>query len=142
MKFVSIIITNFNREKFIDRAVRSCLDQSTSRDIVIEIIVVDDASTDDSLKLLSMFNNSIKLIKHKKNLGVAAASNTGIRASKGDYIIRLDSDDFMSKYSIQILSQILIENNEYGFVYSDHYRVDEKGFKEEKKILNNNEKFF
>ena len=139
---VSIIITNFNRCKFLDRAIRSCFDQSISREIETEVIVVDDGSTDDSLKVLSMFDNNIKLIKHKKNLGVAAASNTGVNSSKGDFLLRLDSDDFLSKYSIQILSQILIENEEYGFVYSDHYRVDEKGFKEQKKKLTSNEDLF
>ena len=141
-KIVSIIITNFNRCKFLDRAIRSCFDQSISRDIETEVIVVDDGSTDDSLKMLSTFKDNIKVIKHEKNLGVAAASNTGINFCKGDFIIRLDSDDFFSKYSIQILSQILIENEEYGFVYSDHYRVDEKGFKEQKIKLASNEDLF
>ncbi len=142
MTLVSIIITNYNRKDYLDRAIRSCLEQSTSRDIDIEVIVVDDASTDNSLRKLEMFKNSIKLIKHKKNLGVAVASNSGIKSSKGDFIIRLDADDFMNKYSIQILTQILIENQEYGFAYSDHYRVDEKGFKEKKTTLDDDEKLF
>ena len=141
-KIVSIIIANYNRCKFLDRAIRSCFDQSNSRDIEIEVVVVDDGSTDDSLKLLATFEDSIKLIKHENNLGVAAASNTGIKACKGDFVMRLDSDDFLSKYSIQILAEILISNNEYAFVYSDHFRVDEKGFKVEKKKIITNEDLF
>jgi len=141
-KIVSIIITNFNRCKFLDRAIRSCFDQSISREIETEVIVVDDGSTDDSVKMLTRFKDGIKVINHKKNLGVAAASNTGVNSCKGDFILRLDSDDFLSKYCIQTLSQILIENEEYGFAYSDHYRVDEKGFKEHKKKLASNEDLF
>ena len=141
-KTVSIIITNYNRCKFLDRAIRSCFDQSNSRNIDIEVLVVDDGSTDDSLKLLATFEDNIKVIKHEKNLGVAAASNSGIKSCTGDFLLRLDSDDFLSKYSIQILSEILIQNNQYGFVYSDHYRVDEKGFKIEKKKILNNEDLF
>tara|TARA_X000000950_G_C13913662_1_gene659972 strand:+ start:38 stop:697 length:660 start_codon:yes stop_codon:yes gene_type:complete len=142
MKTVSIIITNYNRDKFIDRAIRSCLDQSHSRDVNIEIIVVDDASTDSSLKLLSMFKKSIRLIKHKKNKGVAAASNSGIKKCKGDFILRLDADDFLNKYSIQTFSSILLENPQISFVYSDHFRVDDKGFKEKKTKLNSKEALY
>ena len=141
-KIVSIIITNYNRCEFLDRAIRSCFDQSNSRNIEIEVVVVDDGSTDESLKMLATFEDSIKIVKHKKNLGVAAASNSGVKSCKGDFLLRLDSDDFLSKYSIQILSEILIENNEYGFVYSDHYRVDEKGFKIQKKKIMSNEDLF
>ena len=141
-KIVSIIITNYNRCEFLDRAIRSCFDQSNSRNIEIEVVVVDDGSTDESLKMLAIFEDSIKIVKHKKNLGVAAASNSGVKSCKGDFLLRLDSDDFLSKYSIQILSEILMENNEYGFVYSDHYRVDEKGFKIQKKKIMSNEDLF
>lgn len=141
-KTVSIIIANYNRCKFLDRAIRSCLDQSNSRNIEIEIVVVDDGSTDDSLKMLATFEDNIKLIKHENNLGVAAAANTGIKFSKGDFLLRLDSDDFLSKYSVQFLSEILMANSEYGFVYSDHYRIDEKGFKVQiKKIITNEDLF-
>ena len=141
-KIVSIIITNYNRCKFLDRAIRSCLDQSNSRNIEIEVVVVDDGSTDESLKMLATFEDSIKIVKHKKNLGVAAASNSGVKSCKGDFLLRLDSDDFLSKYTVQILGEILMENNEYGFVYSDHYRVDEKGFKIQKKKIMSNEDLF
>ena len=142
MRKVSIIITNYNRVDFIDRAVRSCLDQTIDSDLSLEIIIVDDGSTDDSLKLISMFGESIKLVKHDQNLGVAAASNSGIKESSGEYIIRLDADDFLNKYCIQILSHILEENKEYGFIYTDHFRVDERGFKQEKKRLDNAEALY
>ena len=134
-KRISVIITNYNRVDYVDRAIRSCIDQSVDPLTEVEIIVVDDCSDDDSLKLLEMFSESIILIKHDKNIGVAAASNSGLREASGNYIIRLDADDFFNKYALQILSNILDENEQYGFVYSDHYRVDDKGFKVEKTRL-------
>ena len=142
MTKTSIIITNYNRVSYIDRAIRSCIDQSLDRTSSIEIIVVDDGSTDDSIKLLGMFDQSITLIEHGENMGVAAASNSGIRAAKGDFIMRLDADDFLNKNAVQILSSILIENESIDFVYTDHYRVDERGFKQEKVRLDNDEALF
>ena len=142
MKKVSIIITNFNRKEFLSRSIRSCLEQSLSRNINTEIIVVDDGSTDDSMKLLEMFKDSVKIIKLKKNRGVAYASNVGIKKSSGDFVLRLDADDFLNKYAIQFLSEVLINNKNLDFVYCDHFRADEMGFKEELIKLDNFEVLF
>lgn len=139
---VSIVITSFNRESYIARAIRSCLDQILFAPITFEIIVVDDGSTDHSLELLNMFSEQIKIVKHEVNKGVAAASNSGIRAATGDYIIRLDADDFLNRFSIYMLVQILEENPKIGFVYTDHFRVDEKGYKQEKITLDTDEKIY
>ena len=136
---VSIIITNYNRASYIDRAIRSCLDQILFSPISIEIIVVDDCSTDDSLKILKYFEENIALIVHETNKGVAAASNAGLKASTGDFIIRLDADDFFNKFAIYVLSQVLFENPGLGFVYADHTRVDDLGFKQEKVVIDNHE---
>lgn len=139
---VSIVITNFNREIYLPRAIRSCLDQILFSPITFEIIVVDDGSSDNSLELLNMFSGQIKVVKHEFNKGVAAASNSGIRAAAGEYIIRLDADDFLNRFSIYTLAQILIENPKIGFVYSDHFRVDENGYKQEKITLDTDEKIY
>lgn len=135
----SIIITNYNRAKFIDRAIRSCLDQILFSNIEIEIIVVDDGSTDESEKIINMYKDSIIFIKHEKNRGVAAASNTGLAQATGDFVIRLDADDFFNKMSIYLLSIILIENNDIDYVYTDHYRVNDMGFKIDRVQLNTEE---
>lgn len=137
---VSIVITNFNRAAYLPRAIRSCLDQILFSPITFEIIVVDDGSSDNSIETLNMFSQQITLLKHEDNRGVAAASNTGIGAANGEFIMRLDADDFLNRFSVYLLSQILIENPEIGFVYTDHFRVDEKGYKQEKVILNTDEK--
>ena len=136
---ISIIITNYNRAKFLDRAIRSSVDQLLFFNIETEIIVVDDGSTDESEKIINMFQESIIFLKHKENRGVAAASNTGLKNATGDFVIRLDADDFLNKMAIYMMSIILIENLDIDYVYTDHFRVNEMGFKEERIQLNTKE---
>lgn len=98
---VSLIITAYNDERF----VRSCLDTATAQRYPdLEIIVVDDAGTDGTAGIVRevMANDSrISLLRHEKNLGLAAARNTGIAAARGEYITFLDADDFLIKQSIR-----------------------------------------
>ncbi len=89
---VSIIIPCYNRENYVSDAVNSALRQTYSD---IEIIVVDDGSTDTSVAVLRRFGDKIKLIE-QKNSGVNAARNVGFKVSKGEFIIFLDSDDWLS----------------------------------------------
>ena len=138
----SIIITNYNCAKFIDRAIRSCLDQLLFFNTETEIIVVDDGSTDDSERIINMFKESIIFLKHNENRGVAAASNTGLAKITGDFVIRLDADDFLNKMAIYIMSSILIENPDIDYVYTDHFRVNEIGFKEKRVQLNTMEMLY
>lgn len=128
---ISIIITNYNKADFIDRAIRSCINQIIFKKN-IEIIVVDDCSTDDSLEIISEFKDEIQLIINDQNRGVAFSSNAGLGRSSGKYVIRVDADDYISNLSLEILSQILDNNQDFDYVYADHYRVDTRGFKIEK----------
>lgn len=89
---VSIVIPCYNRENYIQQAVDSALSQTYSN---IEVIVVDDGSKDNSLAVLSNYEEKIQVIS-QTNKGVSAARNTGFYASKGDFIIFLDSDDWLS----------------------------------------------
>lgn len=91
---ISVIVTNFNYGKFIGRCLRSLLNQSidSSR---YEIIVVDDASTDDSREILNAHLPSVRSIFLDTNSGLAFASNTGIRAARSRYIVRVDADDYV-----------------------------------------------
>lgn len=90
---VSVIIPTYNREHLLPRAIKSVLEQTFSD---FEIIVVDDASTDNTKKIIEDFQKKdkrIKYIKHKKNKGESEARNTGIKNCRGKYIAFLDSDD-------------------------------------------------
>ena len=86
---ISVIITCHNLEEYIGRAIRSCLNQTIDEE-KYEVIVVDDASKDGSKNVISEFKDFIEPIWLNENVGVAEASNLGIKKSKGDYIIRVD----------------------------------------------------
>ena len=130
---ITIAIMNYNRVEFLDRSIRSCLDQVTSLlNQKIEIIVIDDCSTDESLSFLKNYKGKIKLYKNKKNMGVGYCSNLAIKKAQGTFFIRVDSDDYLGRLATEIMSSILIENKQYSYVYCDHIRIDKNGFKEKK----------
>ena len=138
---ITIAILNFNRSKFLDRSLRSCLEQLTINK-KIEIIVVDDNSKDDSLKYLSQFKKYIKIIKNTKNKGVGFCSNLAVKKSKGKYFLRVDSDDYINKFTCHIMSEILDNDPKMSFVYSDHFRVNERSVKQKIVKIDNRKKLF
>lgn len=138
---ISLVITNFNRAQFLDRAIRSCQMQLLLGQHH-EVIIVDDASTDDSLKIIQEFSKDIRLFRNETNRGVAHASNVGIREAKGRYWMRVDADDYLNMYACAFMSNILDSNENIDFVYCDHYRVDIHGAKISKIRLDNEQALF
>jgi glycosyltransferase involved in cell wall biosynthesis len=134
----SLVITNYNRAQFLDRAIRSCTGQLLFR-TPFEIIVVDDASTDSSLDIIKEFKTDIRSFVHSENLGVAAASNKAITEATGTYWMRVDADDFLNHYACALMGMVLDENPDIDFVYCDHYRVDIRGVKVSKVKLDTEE---
>lgn len=126
---VDIIILNYNRENFIDRAIRSAIDQQISIDRNSKVIVIDDASKDDSLKKIYYYIDKIEIFSSKKNKGVGYLSNYSLSLTNNQYWIRVDSDDFISSNAIELMCSILDHNQNYDFVYSDHFRIDDFGMK-------------
>jgi glycosyltransferase involved in cell wall biosynthesis len=98
---VSVVITNFNYEKYVADAINGALMQDYSP---IEIIVVDDGSTDNSIEVIENYLDRITLIR-KENGGVSSARNAGIMNAKGNYIAFLDADDFWEKTKIKLQIQ-------------------------------------
>lgn len=99
--FFSIIIPMYNRERFIARAINSCLKQDFED---FEIIVVDDGSMDKSVKVVNEYTDPrIRLLCHEVNHGVGPARNAGVDAAKGDWIICLDSDDELTENALQTI---------------------------------------
>lgn len=90
---VSVIIPNYNQEKYISRAIDSILGQTYPE---IEIIVVDDGSTDSSEFIIERYGKRISSVR-KNNGGAASARNSGISKSKGKYICFLDADDYLNE---------------------------------------------
>ncbi|RED44299.1 glycosyltransferase family 2 protein [Aestuariispira insulae] len=121
---VSIIITCYNRQKFIARAIRSAISQRFPRDD-FEVIVVDDGSTDSSRAVITDFGEEVVSIFHDGNKGLPAARNTGIRKAKGRFVMHLDSDDYMHEDLLYIEEMHLAFNPEWGAVACDYYEVDE-----------------
>lgn len=98
---VSIIIPCYNTEAFIEDAIKSAINQTYKN---IEIIIVDDASTDKSLEIISSIKDSrIRFIHLDTNKGIANARNVGLDNAKGDYICWLDSDDMYHSSFIELL---------------------------------------
>ena len=86
----SIIIPAYNNAEFLGDSIRSCLNQTFPG---FEVIVVNDASPDNTEEVIRSFDDHrIKYLVHKKNKGLSAARNTGIKASIGEYIALLDGD--------------------------------------------------
>jgi glycosyltransferase involved in cell wall biosynthesis len=123
---VSIIITSFNYARYLERAIRSTLDQSLPRS-VYEIVIVDDASTDETHRILENYKDEVRIIQFKTNKGLSAARNEGIRKAKGQFIVFLDADDYIQHDLIKIQSVFLTENNRLNAVSVNYYLVDERG---------------
>jgi glycosyltransferase involved in cell wall biosynthesis len=107
MPEVSVIIPTYNRSQKVARAIQSVLDQSF-RDL--EIIVVDDGSTDDTNQCLGRFGSSIRYIRQLVNRGVSAARNGGIKRSFAQWIAFLDSDDYWLKDKLDVQMDFVHRN--------------------------------
>ena len=104
---ISIIVATYNRAKTISRAIDSILAQTYDN---FEIIIVDDGSADDTLKILSKYNDAkIKIIKHEINKGVCAAKNTGFNHISGEWFTLLDSDDEMVPTALETMIKVPAE---------------------------------
>ncbi len=127
---VSIIIPVYNVESYLDRCLKSVVEQTYSN---IEIIVVDDGSIDDSYKIVEKYTNVDErvVLYRKNNGGLSSARNYGLSKMTGDYLLFLDGDDFLSEEAISTLMEKFIDNEvdisvgsaEY-FYENDHIKKD------------------
>ncbi|MFC5465583.1 glycosyltransferase family 2 protein [Lederbergia graminis] len=111
---ISVIIPTFNREKLIMKAIESLTNQTYKN---FEIIVVDDFSNDNTQNLLEN-DVRIKYIRHDENKGAAEARNTGIKASSGEFIAFLDSDDEWLPTKLERQLKVFENNSNTGVVYT------------------------
>ncbi len=122
---VSIVVTSFNYGKYIARAIRSCLDQSYSRDR-FEVLVVDDASTDNTRIILESFGKYIRTVFLENNIGLAAARNIGVREAKGEFVVFLDADDFLHNDFLRVcLLHLTFNSHRHDAVATDYFLVDD-----------------
>ena len=105
--YISVIVPVYNAEKHVKRCLDSLIEQSFSQ---FEVIIINDGSIDNSAEICESYTKKCKnftMIK-QVNQGVGYARNVGIRASKGKYIMFLDSDDYLDKYALETMYQYVV----------------------------------
>lgn len=117
---VSIIIPVYNGEKYIADTLETALGQTYQN---IEVIVVDDGSTDATPEVLRQYEGQIIHIK-QKNRGVAAARNAGFAASTGDYICFLDQDDTIAANKVEVQAAALAKHPDVGLCHGVWQKID------------------
>jgi glycosyltransferase involved in cell wall biosynthesis len=119
---VSVVIPTYNRGQLIERAIHSVLQQTYHN---LEVIVVDDSSTDDTAERVAALQHTdsrIRYLRHETNRGAQAARNAGIKSAQGEYVAFLDSDDELLPNSIKIrLDAFKSVDYEVGLVYGDMF---------------------
>ena len=118
MKGISIIIPTYNREQFIEEAIRSVLDQEY--DGHLEIIISDDGSSDRTIEIAESFGDRVTILRKPANCltqGVSSTRNRGISASTQPYICFLDSDDFFLPGHLKKISSALESKQNLGFAF-------------------------
>ncbi|WP_294095053.1 glycosyltransferase family 2 protein [uncultured Cetobacterium sp.] len=125
-KLVSVIVPNYNCEKYIGETLGSILEQSYKN---IEIIIIDDCSTDNSYSIALNYSkkySNIIVEKLEKNSGAGIARNRGIELATGEYIAFLDSDDIWHKEKLK--NQIrFMEKNNYAMSFTSYEHINEEG---------------
>ena len=122
--YVSLIVPCYNAQKTVRRFLNSVLNQTYSE---IQLIVVNDGSTDDTEKILKEYAKKMETTKiefiyiYQENAGLGEAINTGLKNVNGEYLAWADPDDFFFKESIKKRVEFLKKNKEYGIISSDAY---------------------
>lgn len=101
----SVIVTCFNQSAFIRETIESVCNQTYPAK---QIIVVDDASTDDSLRILEHYKDRISLISCHDNVGASAARNFGASSAEGDYLVFLDGDDVLQPWALEVYARVVV----------------------------------
>ena len=137
----SILISNYNKSKYLNKCINSCLDQNCKN---YEIIIFDDCSSDNSYKILNKYKDkkNISVIfnkKRKSNFTSYNQTNSIIKClniARGKYIFLLDADDYFNKNKLNILIKNFKKKN-YKFIFNNYYLINKNNFvkNEKKKIL-------
>lgn len=126
---ISVVIPAYNVGPFIEEAIRSIMNQTYEN---LEIIVVDDASTDNTyhiLQELASIDSRIKLFRNAQNKRIVETLNFGIEHVTGPYIVRMDGDDVSLPTKIEVQHQFLLDNPDIDLVGVNVTMVDEQGIK-------------
>ncbi len=123
MNKVTVYIPTHNYGRYLDKAIRSVLEQTM---VDWELIIIDDGSTDNTKEVLSKYISHPKIrILEQENKGLNVTNNIALRLSNCKYIIRLDADDYFDENILLILSNILDTKTDVSLVYPDYYHINE-----------------
>ncbi len=121
---VSIVLPTYNGSKYLHQSIKSCLDQTFRN---IELIVVDDGSTEDVAEIVKSCGDSrIKFFRHEGNRGLAEALNTGFRNSTGVYLTWTSDDNYYAETAVEDLVRFLQTYPRVDVVYAERYDFDER----------------
>jgi len=124
---ISVIMSVYNGKKYLGESISSILNQTFKE---FELIIINDASSDGSLKIIKNFkkrDKRIKIINNKKNVGPAKARNLGLKIAEGKYIAILDSDDIPLPHRIEKQFDFLEKNKDIFLCGTNRIDIDEKG---------------
>jgi glycosyltransferase involved in cell wall biosynthesis len=112
----------YNYAKFVQKAIKSVIKQTLED---WEFIIINDGSTDNTLEIISKYKDHQKIrIIDQKNKGLNVTNNIALRLSNGNYIMRLDADDYLDENALLVMSSILDTKPTIGLVYPDYYHID------------------
>ena len=120
---VSVIIPVHNQEKYIGRCIRSLLKQTLSGDDY-ELIVINDGSTDNTEAVITPFMDEIRYNLNKKQIGLPGSLNIGIKKARGQFIVRVDADDYVHWDFLKILCMHLQLNHDVDAIACDYQLVN------------------
>ena len=110
---ISIIVPVYNVEKYVKKCILSLVRQTYKN---IEILIIDDGTKDKSIDIIRNIKDKRIRIIHQKNGGVSSARNNGLEHAKGEYIVFVDSDDFVAKDYIEYLySLITLKDSDFAY---------------------------
>ncbi|MBD2813266.1 glycosyltransferase family 2 protein [Xenorhabdus sp. Flor] len=130
---VSIIMPSYNSANFIKQSIESVLDQTFTK---WELLIIDDSSKDDTIKLVMEFRDKrINLVSLKENVGAGKARNVGLKLAKGKYIAFIDSDDLWMPKKLEYQINYLIKKQEIAAICSSYSFINEKNEPNRGKII-------
>ena len=122
---ITVYITNYNYAKYLKNSIESVLNQTYTN---FELIIIDDGSTDNSADILDKYKSFPKIkILFQKNKGLNVSNNIALKLSKGEYITRLDADDWLDENFLEVMVNKIKKDPKIGMIFCNYFLVNNKG---------------